>query len=49
MEKQMLDHVKTMFGWHGGVGDPPSDDAVLAVIRGTKEFLETKDGVEDTP
>ncbi len=37
MEK-VVKHVKTMFGWHGGMGDPPPDDAIIAIIRGADEF-----------
>lgn len=39
-EAAILDHVNRAFGYHGGIGDPPDHDAVLAVIRGTLEFVE---------
>ena len=44
-EDTIIKHVKKMFGWHGGIGDPPVDDAILAIIRGTKEIMiETENG-----
>ncbi len=39
-EEKILSHVKGTFGWHGGVGDPPDDDTVLAIIRGTLDYVD---------
>ncbi|KKM14081.1 hypothetical protein LCGC14_1391320 [marine sediment metagenome] len=44
-QKSLLAHVSCQFGWHGGMGDPPSDGAVLAIARGTIEFMEEKTGL----
>lgn len=41
LEQAIRAHVSHSYGWHGGVGDPPDDDTVLAIIRGTLEFLHT--------
>ena len=38
-EDKIVQHVNKMFGWHGGMGDPPDEDVVRAIIRGTQEFL----------
>jgi hypothetical protein len=38
-ERKILAHVKHGFGWHGGMDDPPPDDALLSAIRGTLEWL----------
>ena len=43
-EKKILDHVNTMFRWHGGIGDPPDDGTMLAIIRGTLDYV---DGVHE--
>ena len=44
MDQKQLDeaveYTKHVFGYHGGMGDPPVDDAVLAIVRGTLEFQE---------
>lgn len=44
LEQRILEHVKDGFGWHGGMGDYPADDALLAVIRGTLEYLDEHEG-----
>lgn len=38
MMENMLKHIKRMFGWHGGMGDPPPDNAIIAIIRGVEEW-----------
>ena len=38
-EDDIVKHVKHMFGWHGGMGDPPVEDAIRAIIRGTREYM----------
>lgn len=37
---EAVEYAKHVFGYYGGMGDPPVDDAVLAIIRGTLEFQE---------
>lgn len=39
-EKKIMAFVNGAFGWHGGIGDPPEDDTVLAIVRGTLGYLE---------
>jgi hypothetical protein len=35
-----IHHIRGTFGWHGGDGDPPKNDDIIAVVRGYLEFLE---------
>ena len=39
-EEKIMAHVNGSFGWHGGVGDPSDEDTVLAIVRGTLEYVE---------
>ena len=39
IQTDLLAHVSCQFGWHGGVGDPPDNDAILAIVWGTIEFM----------
>ena len=39
-EEKIIAHVNGSFGWHGGMGDPPDEDTVLAIVRGTLEYVE---------
>jgi len=41
-ERDAVAHATERFGWHGGTGDPPHADDVLAIVRGTVEFLHEK-------
>lgn len=34
-ENLILAHVRHGYGWFGGMGDPPDDETVLALIRAT--------------
>ena len=36
--KKLIKHVRYMFGYHGGVGEVPCDDAIKAIVIGAKEF-----------
>ena len=35
----LLIHVRGQFGWNGGIGDPPSDETILAIVQGTINFM----------
>ena len=39
IQTDLLKHVRCQFGWHGGMGDPPDAATILAVVRGTIEFM----------
>ncbi len=33
--KALIDDVSGMFGWHGGMGDPPDDATIIAIAKAT--------------
>lgn len=37
--KALVTHVSGAFGWFGGMGDPPSDDDIIAIAKGTIEYV----------
>lgn len=45
--KEIIAHIRHMYGWHGGMGDPPNDNTIKAIIRGTIEFIDIKLEEED--
>ncbi|KKK83336.1 hypothetical protein LCGC14_2794440 [marine sediment metagenome] len=48
IQKDLLTHVRCQFGWHGGMGDPPNNDTILAIARGTIEFIEGWEDIDST-
>ena len=39
-EKELIEYVRFAFGYHGGVGDPPDDDTIKAILRSAEEYRE---------
>ena len=39
-EVAIVQYVSGVFGYHGGMGDPPSNEIILAIVRSVLEFLE---------
>lgn len=37
--KALIAHVSCMYGWHGGMGDPPDDDTIIAIAKATIEHV----------
>ena len=37
-----LAHIRKMFGYHGGMGDPPPDTDILAIMVALEEFYNTQ-------
>lgn len=39
LETCIFNHVVKNFGWDGGIGDPPDENTIRAIIRSTQEYL----------
>jgi hypothetical protein len=38
LEVSTIAYVRKWFGWFGGLGDPPLNDDILAILRGIRSF-----------
>lgn len=48
--KALITHVSGAYGWHGGMGDPPDDDTIIAIAKGALEYVvELAHGDPDAP
>ena len=42
-DEEILKYIRGVYGYHGGMGDPPDDDTILGITRSFEEFLEHGD------